>query len=258
MRTTALALSLFVAAPALADGPLLPPPGWRGNGPQWWDHDYNPGPGTNWQYYGLPNGPFVQPGVYDFAGTRRGGFWGIPSYAGSFWTNGRTLYGPPIPTYGPTPGVFGSRDDDKQFFRNPPPANGVYFGLGWGGYRSPSPRHLPITVSVHPSVCVIEGPPAVTSDGAPCLRMTVALPDPAAVLYVNHTEMKSAGDERQFESPALTSTEPVTYHLLARWTTNGKAVAESRTVSAKPGQTVRVDFRIPADGEIKPASANGQ
>lgn len=255
MRTPhAITLVALSAGPAAADGPLLPTPSWRGSGPAH-PHHPDPGPGTGWQYYGLPNGPTIQPGVSG-GGFGRGwwGPWGIPSYAGSFWTNGRSLYGPPVPTYGPTPGVFGAGDDDKRFFRNPPPANGVFFGLGWGGYRSPSPRHLPLTVSVHPSVSVLPGPAAVTADGAACLRVQVALPDPAAKLYVDSAEMTQPGGERLFESPPLTGTEPVTYHLIARWTEAGKPVAESRTVTARPGQTVRVDFRVPADGAVSGAA----
>lgn len=262
MRTTPLALTLLAAGPALADGPLVPAPSWRGNGPAR-PHHPDPGPGTGWRYYGLPNGPYINPGVYDFHGSRGWGWgpgwwgpWGIPSYAGSFWTNGRSLYGPPVPTYGPTPGVFGAGDDDKRFFSNPPPANGVFFGLGWGGYRSPSPRHLPLTVSVQPSVAVVPGPPAVTADGAACLRVQVALPEPAAKLYVDRTEMAQTGSERVFESPPLAGPGPVTYSLVARWAdAAGKPVAESRTVTARPGQTVRVDFRLPADPPPAPAAA---
>jgi uncharacterized protein (TIGR03000 family) len=252
MRTLcALIAVAAVAGPAAADGPLVPAPGWRGNGPAPVHHP-DPGPGAGWRYYGLPNGPYVNPGSYEFAGTGPrwwGGWpwWGIPSYAGSFWTNGRSLYGPPIPTFGPTPGVFGASDDDKRFFTNPPPANGVFFGLGWGGYRSPSPRHLPLTVSVRPSVAVVPGPAAVTAGGAACLRVLVSLPDPAARLYVGTTELTTTGGERSFESPPLAGDGPVTYELVARWTDAGKPVAESRTVVARPGQTVRVDFRIPAD-----------
>ena len=248
MRSAPLALTLLAAGPAVADGPLLPTPGWRGNGPAR-HHSDDYGPGTGWQYYGLPNGPYIEPGVSSYGG-RWWGPWGIPSYAGSFWTNGRSLYGPPVPTYGPTPGVFGASDDDKRFFRNPPPANGVSFGLGWGGYRSPSPRHLPITVSVYPSVSVVPGPAAVTADGAACLRVQVSLPDPAATLFVDAVEMRQAGGVRVFESPPLAGAGPVTYHLVARWTDASGPVAESRTVVARPGQTVRVDFRVPADPPV--------
>ncbi len=246
MRRTSLALTLLAAGPAVADGPLVPAPGWRGNGPARAADDYAVG---GWQYYGLPGGPFVQPGVYPGYYGGYGPF-GVPSYFGSFWTNGRSLYGPPVPTYGPTPGVFGASDDDKRFFRNPPPANGVFFGLGWAGSRSPSPRHIPLSVSVYPSVSVLPGPAAVAADGSTCLRVRVNLPAPDAVLYVNQTEMKQPGGERVFESPPLAGAGPVSYELLARWTEAGKPVAETRTVTARPGQTVRVDFRIPAEGAV--------
>ncbi len=35
------------------------------------------------------------------------GFGYFPSRIGDFWSNGYSLYGPPVPTYGPIPGSFG-------------------------------------------------------------------------------------------------------------------------------------------------------
>ena len=234
-------------------GPYRSPPGWFGPGPAW-HHWSDPGPGLDWRYHGVPDGPFVT--VPSDPRARRGfapGFWGIPGAAGSFWTNGLSLYGPPIPTYGPIPGVFSGGDAGKHFFHNPPPANGVWFGLGWGGYRSPSPRKGPLSVSVHPapavgpSVQVIPAQPAVTPAGEPCLRLAVRLPEPDANLWIERTEMTQKGTDRTFESPPLEAGRTYRYDVVARWTADGREKAESRTVTGQPGQTISIDFTKPAD-----------
>jgi uncharacterized protein (TIGR03000 family) len=185
-----------------------------------------------------------------------GYYWGIPGAAGSFWTNGLSLYGPPIPTYGPTPGVFSSGGSGKHFLRNPPPANAVWVGLGWGGYRSPWPRSGPRDVSVYPapgagpSVQVVPGEPALTPDGAPCLRLSVLLPDPDADVWIERTEMKQKGTERTFVSPALEAGKSYRYEIVARWTADGREKAESRTATGQAGQTIRIDFTKPADDGV--------
>src|SRR5437763_3567537 len=38
------------------------------------------------------------------------GFGYFPGAYGSVWSNGFSLYGPPVPTYGPVPGAFGGSD----------------------------------------------------------------------------------------------------------------------------------------------------
>lgn len=262
------------AAPAVADEyagsvhaavrrPWVSPPGWLGPGPAW--HGWSdPGPGNGWRYYGVPDGPYVTTYSGAYAGYGRGfgpgGYWGVPGAAGSFWTNGRSLYGPPVPVYGPTPGVFGSADDDRRFFRNPPPASSVWVGLGWHGYRSPSPRHVPLNVSVYPaanagpSVSVVESAPAVTPAGEPCLRLTVRVPDANAAVWIGNAETTQRGAERLFESPPLEGGKTYKYEVVAKWTDGGRERAESRTVLGKPGQTIAVDFSRPADTETAAAT----
>ena len=246
-------------ADAVAGGALRPwlsPPGWFGPGPGWHNRS-DPGPGNGWQYYGLPDGPTVgyPPSYRAYSGFGPGywgpGWWGgPPGAAGSFYTNGRSLYGPPVPTYGPTPGVFGATDDNKRFFRNPPPANGIWIGLGFGGTRSPSPRFVPQTVSVYPptpmSVEVVTVAPVTTPEGNLCLKLLVRVPEAGADLWVDKTELKTKGIERTFESPALKVDQTYQYVLVARWTENGADRTESRTVRGAAGQTISVDFTKPA------------
>ncbi len=223
---------------------LASPPGFYGPGPAWGAWRGYPSPGTNWGYYGLGGGPFV--------GYPWGFGWAPPGAFGSFWTNGLSLYGPPVPVYGPTPGVFGGGDEIKTFFRKPPPTAGVYFGLGWGGYRTPSPRAHPPNVSVFPGGKLLPdsilgpevevGTPPANPD---CFRITVRVPDESAELWVEKKATQARGKERIFDSPPLKAGETYRYELIANWKEDGQQRAESRVVTAKPGQSVVVDFSKP-------------
>ncbi len=253
----ALSLGAATAAAQGRDGTvgrreLWSPPGWFGPGPGW--HHWNDrGPGYGWSYYGVATGPYV--GVTPlrtWPGFWPGALWGPPSASGSMWTNGLSLYGPPVPTYGPVPGSFAGSDASKRFFTNPPPVNALWVGLGWGGYRSPSPRCVTPNVSVYaPSVSVIDAPLAVTTEGAPCLKMVVRLPNEAADLWIEQTATKLRGVERTFESPPLEAGKQYKYEFVAKWTENGVEKAESRSVTATAGQTVSIDFTKPAEVAAK-------
>ena len=60
-----------------------------------------------------------------------GPYWGVmPFYYDGFYGNGLSMYGPPVPTGKPIPGVFGG--GDSRFFDPIPPA---YFYPGLGGRR---------------------------------------------------------------------------------------------------------------------------
>ena len=217
----------------------------------------------NWQYYRVPNGPSIAPGVGRgaFVGPAWGpgfaggfpGFFGIPGAAGSVWTNNLSLYGPPIPTYAPVPGVFGQNDMSRLFFDQPPPSRfygygggfGYGPGLGWGGRYSPSPRG-PVSVGVYPpaaSSVTVQGNDGSSPAGV--IRVCVKLHTPEAVLWVERQELKLPGTERVFESSGLEAGQSYRYELIAKWKTGGRDQAETRTVTARPGELVTVDFTVP-------------
>ena len=255
-----LPIALAVASAAAAQGPpdtigrreFRSPPGWYGPGPGW-HHWSDRGPGYGWSYYGVDTGPYIGlPPSRVWPGVWPGSLWGPPSAIGSMWTNGLSLYGPPVPTYGPVPGSFAGSDASKRFFTNPPPVNAVWVGLGWGGYRSPSPRCKVPNVSVHPSsVSVVEAPLAVTSEGAPCLKLVVRVPNDTADLWIEQTETKLRGMERTFESPPLEAGKAYKYEFVAKWIENGVQKAESRTATGTAGQTISIDFTKPTDVAVR-------
>ena len=215
------------------------PPGWFGPGPAW--HKWSdPGPGPGWTYHRVPDGPTVVVPPQEVPRSHfRPGWWGVPGAAGSFWTNGQSLYGPPVPTYAPIPGSFGGADYGKHFFKNPPPANSLWVGLGWHGYRTPSPRPGSPSVSVWP-----QGPAAAAPvvDGGACIRLAVRVPTADADVWIEKTQVSQTGTERLFESPPLEAGGTYRYEVVARWKADGLERAESRAVTGTPGQTLSVDF----------------
>jgi len=229
--------------PLVVGGPIGPGfPGWYGPGPA--GHRGSP-VDTSWQYQRLSGGPFITPGYARGGPGFFPGWWGVPGAAGSTWSNGLSLYGPPVPTYLPVPGTFGNADMSRLFFDQPPPFFGTWIGLGWGSRYSPSPRPKPRSVSVYPQSIAQSVTVLPTANGpADCISIQVKLADPTADLWIDHKTTTKTGIDRTFESPTLEAGKSYKYLLLARWTENGKDRTESRTVTAEPGRTIRVDFTV--------------
>ena len=127
----------------------------------------------------------------------------------------------------------------------------MFVGLGWPGYRSPSPRPYPPTVNVWPQAAIAHPTPAPFTTPFPaatdpnCLRIAIRVPESAAIVWIDKKETKQTGAERMFESPPLKPGEKYKYDLIAQWTENGESRAESRTVTGTAGETLVVDFSLP-------------
>jgi uncharacterized protein (TIGR03000 family) len=201
---------------------------------------YGPRIAPPWGYPRLGGGPFV------------GYPWGWPGYsarAGQNWSNGLSLYGPPVPVYGPIPGVMGNSDLVRRW--HDVPSLGI--GYGWFGAYAASPRPRPLTVNVWP---VIENvaPPAAPAAPAPeaavpgaaaMLVLSVKLPQPAAEVFVNGKKTTQTGTDRIYESPPLEAGKQYKYELTARWVEGGATREVKKAVIGTPGEVVRVDFTKP-------------
>ncbi|MBP3959727.1 TIGR03000 domain-containing protein [Gemmata sp. G18] len=225
-------------------------------------YPYGPRVAPAWGYPGLYGGPFVgypvplRSGYGGFAGYGYGssgfgygypgyygfgypGYFGYPGRVGSFWSNGLSLYGPPVPVYGPVPGVFGNNDLVRQWRATP-----GFAGYGWVGIYAASPRPRHPNVSVWPTVEQFSsGPvavPAAKSGG--CLILSVKVPQPSADVFVDGKKTAQTGTDRIFESPPLESGQAYKYTITARWLERGQTVEASREVTGTPGEVVRVDF----------------
>ncbi len=195
--------------------------------------------GSGYPGFGYPGyyGGYGYPGYY---GSR--GFYGSPGRAGSVWSNGLSLYGPPVPVYGPVPGVFGNNDLVRQYRSTLSPA---FPGYGWIGIYAASPRLRHPSVSVWPTVeqfstAPIEAVPAAKNGGR--LILSVKVPQPAAEVFVDGKKTAQTGTDRIFESPPLEAGKSFKYTVTARWVERGQVVEVSREVTGTPGEVVRVDF----------------
>lgn len=210
-------------------------------------YPYGPRVAPPWGYPGLAGGPFVgYPGYYGPGfgpGFYGPGWFGYSGRAGSSWSNGLSLYGPPVPVYGPVPGVFGNNDLVRQWRSTLPPG---FAGYGWVGVYAASPRPRHPSVSVWP---VVEqfGPanaapavPAAQTGGS--LVISVRVPQPAAEVFVDGKKTAQTGTDRTFESPPLAAGQTYKYTVTARWVERGQVVESSKDVTGTPGEVVRVDF----------------
>lgn len=173
-----------------------------------------------------PPGPAVYVGVY-------GGY-----YPG-FYSNGFSMYGPPVPTYGPVAGSFGG--SDQRFY-------GYYPGFGLtvplnrsyppgGYYRSPPPP-LPtgLPSMFHPVPQLTYPAPVVVE---------VIVPDAAAEVVFDGTATDQTGTTRRFQSPPVATGKTYNYEVQAHWQENGEVKSQTRTVPVQAGQRIVVDFTRP-------------
>lgn len=231
-------------------------------------YPYGPRVAPPWGYPFLDGGPFVgyagppgtSVGVFAGVGAPYGGF-GYPGFgygglgypgflrysgrAGSSWSNGLSLYGPPVPVYGPVPGVFGNDDLVRQWRSTLAPG---FAGYGWVGIYAASPRPRFPTVSTRPVVeGVSTGPaaPVPAEKAGGCLILSVKVPQPAAEVTVDGRKTSQTGTDRIFESPPLEAGKAYAYTVTARWVERGQVVEVSRSVTGVAGEVVRVDFGTP-------------
>ena len=216
-------------------------PGYYAAGPygnRLYPYPYGYGRYGGWGYPGLAGGPYLG---YPYVG------WpGYTGAFGSFWTNGLSLYGPPVPTYGPTPGVLGNSDFVQQWRHSPTLGGGVGV-YGWFGPYRASPRYRNPSVSVRPileRVGDAPAPLAIAKDGEPGqpLYLSVKVPQPAAEVFVDGVKTAMTGTDRLYESPPLTGDKEYAYDIVVRWTEGGATVERKKTVKGKPGEVVRVDL----------------
>jgi len=83
----------------------------------------------------------------------------------------------------------------------------------------------------------------------------VRLPDAKAEVWFENQLTKQQGDLRQYVSGKLDPNYTYTFHVRARWMENGQPVEQSRTIDARAGQQLNVDFTAPANDK---APANTQ
>jgi uncharacterized protein (TIGR03000 family) len=163
----------------------------------------------------VPRGPAV--GVWTGAA-----FGYVPGAYRGFWSNGYSLYGPPVPTYGSVPGYFGGSD---QRLANFPDLRHSWYGpWGWrGGYVALDNAGARPQAMMRLACC------------------EVRLPADDAEVYVNGSALNSSGAVRRFHADVPPGTA-VTYEIEARWATARSIGSARRSVVLRSGETAVADF----------------
>jgi len=196
-------------------------------------------------YAGVPLGGYPSGGYAGPLGPPRAGAFGFYVPRG-FWPNGLSLYGPPVPTPGAMPGVFGNYDLARNWQAVPLSGVGAYGVVGVYAVgprvRLPAPPPVPVVEWLRP------GPNAPLPPGAKAggsLILSVKVPQPAAEVFVNGKRTAQTGTDRIFESPPLEAGETYKYVVTVRWVERGQIIEMEKQVSGTPGEVVRVDFAAP-------------
>jgi uncharacterized protein (TIGR03000 family) len=233
-----------------------PTTAWTGPNSGWWGYSPNyavmmgngflSGPGG--APFGLGAGPYRNGYGYGYPGYGYGYGWGFgfPAATGSYWTNGNSLYGPPIPTYAPTPGAFGGSQAHKTYFMQNIYGSG-YLNHNWFGYQRPTPPPGWERISVNPSTVYATPEYRVVPLNGKCARFQMKMPSADAELWIGKNMTKHQGIDRDFESPELDASKEYAYEFIARWTENGEPKAALRKVQFKAGAAINIDFTQEAE-----------
>jgi uncharacterized protein (TIGR03000 family) len=218
------------------------------------------------QYGGLGLGIGVGSGFPGFGpGYGYGPYWGpgwFPGfYPGVFpgqmygnYSNGMSMYGPPVPTYKPVPGMFGG--GDSQFFPPPPAYRPGFYNFAYLPIHKPAPPLSPVLTAVPttapetlpPGIIAPEilPPPAVVpsvlTETIP-LEIEIRMPDEYAQLFIDGEPTIAAGAVRTFKSPPFEATESHTYELKAVWTTSEGKITQTKKVTGRAGERLKVAFK---------------
>ena len=202
-----------------------------------------------------PAAPARAQQVYGGVGLGAGGLYGgyYPGYLGfypgaynGFWSNGFSLYGPPVPTYGIVPGTFGGADQRLSNFQPPPNIhiyNGAGIGLGTPGAGGAGPRRRHYYDGGFGA-----GAPSAYGQSA----IEVRVPAADAEVFFEGINTRQNGTVRRFQSPAIEGGKTYFYKVQARWKQDGQVVEQTRTVGVRANEAFVVDFtqKEPANNNL--------
>src|SRR5207244_1193813 len=124
-----------------------------------------------------------------------------PGAYSSSWSNGFSLYGPPVPTYGTVPGAFGGADQRLGNFQygNIGIYNGAGIGLGASGAGGAGPRRRHYSGGDGAAAGQVGAGAAGTGQAVIEVRVPVA----TAEVYFEGINTRQQGEKRVFLSPTL-------------------------------------------------------
>lgn len=163
------------------------------------------------------------------------GFYPYYGYNG-FYSNGFSMYGPPVPTGAPIPGVFGGSD---QRFNT-----GIFGGPYYPPPRPRAPAHMqPLPADLDRQVTELPNGPAALNDRRSAATLEIQVPVSTAEILIDGEPTTQTGTLRTFQTPPLEKGKRFLYDVEARWMENGQPKSRMETVTIEAGQRVQVDFR---------------
>ncbi len=181
-------------------------------------------------YYGRGYYPHGYPAYSGFA-RPYANFWG-PGYHGP-WNLSRSYLPAYYPWYsGVMPATYGGY---------------YYVPMASTAYANPTPAwSAPRTrLALYPAL-PSDGPqdplPAAANAREAVSRIYVTLPAEDAEVWVEGVKTKTTGRQREYVTPALSTSHQYSYMIRARWQDASGARDEIRNVALRAGDDVRVDF----------------
>ena len=167
-------------------------------------------------------------------------FYGFPGYRGAnggFWSNGLHLSGPPVPVYGPMPGVLGNSDFVHQWQARPTLGLGVAY-FGWVGPYPFAPA-VP-----HVSERMARARAVVWPRQRRCRTRRLSHPLREGAAARRRGLRRRREDDPDRHRPCLRiaarrSGQGIRYSLTARWIENGATIERTKVATGKPGEVVR-------------------
>jgi uncharacterized protein (TIGR03000 family) len=173
-----------------------------------------------------------------------GGLGYYPGTYNGFWSNGFTMYGPPVPTYGSIPGYFGGSDQrlNNYNFSNIYIQNGASMGLGSPGSGGAGPRRRHWYGSDMAATNVATGQATID----------VRVPVANAEVFFEGNNTKQNGVRRLFLSPVLEANVTHFYKVRATWKLpDGSIADQEKSVAVRANMVAVVDFTSPAKVDDK-------
>jgi len=187
---------------------------------------------------GYYNGGYATPGYYSSGYNPYGynGYYGNSSYYGNSYY---------------TPYSTQSSNYYNPYYTTP-----NYYSTPNYNYSTPNYTTPGVTIVPQTSVGVASASYSTSDTSQNVAYLTVMLPSADAEVWLGNSATTQKGMQRTFQSPALEPGRDYTYTVKARWTSEGKAVEQSRDVNVRAGQTSNVDFRGSRAELIPPPDRN--
>lgn len=202
--------------------------------------------------YGYGYGPYWGPGWG--RGWYPGWYPGVfPGQMYGNYSNGLSMYGPPVPTYRSVPGMFGGAD--SRFFPPPSAYRPGFYNYAWMPiHRSPSSLStveiqkspVVLTPATLPDEILQNGglpkPLGVLTDAAP-FELEIHVPNKDAQISINGQNAPGDGLIRSFKSSPVDAVDSHTMEVKATWTTPDGKISHTKRITTLPGERAKVVFK---------------